>query len=155
VTIGRQSLQVFQNDRAQEHHAKYKINALWVRTYENRAKNRKRNDVFKMAVGSHVCPHQEWRELEIDRIRKSNMRQRRVSKNRNKGPCREGDKFLRHAEAHILPEHAAIAGRSCQTKRPPGGGLSGSYGRHKNSLLQKLYDFGMHFRVRAEPPTTI
>src|SRR5260221_11678094 len=109
----------------------------------------------KMGVGSHVCPHQEWRELEIGRIRKSNMRQRRVSKNRTKGPCREGDKFLRHPEAHILPEHAAIDGRSCQTKRPPGGGLTGSYGRTKNSLLPKLYDFGMHFRVRAEPLATI
>ena len=45
-------------------------------------------DVFKMSVGLHRRPHQERRELEIDGIDETDMRQRRIGYRDDRNPWR-------------------------------------------------------------------
>jgi hypothetical protein len=73
MTIGSQSLHIFERDSTDKNDAKDKNYAPGVCKAKEGAKDCKSDDVLKMSVGPHPWPHQKGRQHVIYRIYKSDV----------------------------------------------------------------------------------
>lgn len=78
MAVGCHRLQDLKESRATKNKEANQQDAAGIGEAEKRSDDGEYNDVLNVGIGLHFRPHQERRELEIDRVNEADMGQRGV-----------------------------------------------------------------------------